>query len=200
EGPPKPIVDTATAATLPFQAAVQQNHPSPLSFARSLLESPTSAYATPNAASTKSVIAADEQSRQNEDLPDAVAAVLAARSQVPRGGNIPALGTSRMTPSTFEAVSTAALPDLPKTPPKTAGTDSAQRVFRLDTGAGSLVPGKRGAPPPRNNSDISTSPRRSAAAASNVPNSMVPKAMMSALDKYETMLQRRRTAGDDLTM
>ena len=200
EGPPTPSVDAATAATLPLQAAFPQNQPSPLSFARSLLESPTSAYATPSAASTKSVIAADEQSRQNEDLPDAVAAVLAARSQVPRGGNIPALGTSRMSPSTFEAVSTAALPDLPKTAPKTAGTDGAEPVFRRNTGAEPVVPGKRGAPPPRNNSDISTSPRRSAAAASNVPNSMVPKAMMSALDKYETMLQQRRTADDDLTM
>ncbi|MEC8135889.1 MAG: hypothetical protein VX107_07010, partial [Pseudomonadota bacterium] len=180
--------------------AFPQNQPSPLSFARSLLESHTSAHATPSAASTKSMIAADEQSRQNKDLPDAVAAVLAARSQVPRGGNIPALGTSRMSPSTFEAVSTAALPDLPKTAPKTAGTDGAEPVFRRNTGAESVVPGKRGAPPPRNNSDISTSPRRSAAAASIVPNSMVPKAMMSALDKYETMLQRRRTAGDDLTM
>ena len=88
EGPPKLIVDTTTAATLPLQAAFPQNQASPLSFARSLLESPTSAYATPSAASTKSVIAADEQSRQNEDLPDAVAAVLAARSQVPRGSNI----------------------------------------------------------------------------------------------------------------
>lgn len=200
EGPPKLIVDTTTAATLPLQAAFPQNQASPLSFARSLLESPTSAYATPSAASTKSVIAADEQSRQNEDLPDAVAAVLAARSQVPRGGNIPALGTSRMSPSTFEAVSTAALPDLPKTAPKTAGTDGAEPVFRRNTGAESVVPGKRGAPPPRNNSDISTSPRRSAAAASNVPNSMVPKAMMSALDKYETMIQQRRSADDDLTM
>ena len=144
EGPPKPIVDTTTAATLPLQAAFPQNQASPLSFARSLLESPTSAYATPSAASTKSVIAADEQSRQNEDLPDAVAAVLAARSQVPRGGNIPALGTSRMSPSTFEAVSTAALPDLPKTAPKTAGTDGAEPVFRRNTGAESVVPGKRG--------------------------------------------------------
>ena len=199
EGPP-PSVDAATAATLPLQAAFAQNQPRPLSFARSLLESPTSAYATPSAASTKSVIAADEQSRQSEDLPDAVAAVLAARSQVPRGGNIPALGTSRMSPSTFEAISTAASPDLLKTAPKTAGTDGADPVFKRNTGAEPLVPGKRGAPPPRNNSDISTSPRRSAAAASNVPNSMVPKAMMSALDKYETMLQQRRNADDDLTM
>jgi hypothetical protein len=146
------------------------------------------------------VIAADEKSRQNENSPDAVAAVLAARSQVPRGGNIPALGTSRMSPSTFEAVSTAALPDLPKTAPRTAGTDGEEPVFRRNTGAEPGVPGKRGAPPLRNNSDISKSPRRSAAAASNVPNSMVPKAMMSALDKYETMLQQRRTADDDLTM
>lgn len=199
EGPP-PSVDAATAATLPLQAAFAHNQPSPLSFARSLLESPTSAYATPSAASTKSVIAADEQSRQSEDLADAVTAVLAARSQVPRGGNIPALGTSRMSPSTFEAISTAALPDLPKTAPKTAGTDGADPVFKRNTGVEPLVPGKRGAPPPRNNSDISTSPRRSAAAASNVPNSIVPKAMMSALDKYETMLQQRRNADDDLTM
>lgn len=200
EGPPTPIVDTTTAATLPLQAAFPQNQPRPLSFARRLLESPTSAYATPSAASTKSVIAADEQSRRNGDSPDAVAAVLAARSQVPRGGNIPALGTSRMSPSTFEAVHTAALPDLPKTAPKTAGTDGAEPIFRRKTGAESVVPGKRGAPPLRNNSDISTSPRRSAAAASIVPNSMVPKAMMSALDKYETMLQQRRTTDDDLTM
>ncbi len=196
EGPPTPSVDATTAATLSLQAAFPQNQPSPLSFARSLLESPTSAHATPSAASTKSMIAADEQSRQNEDLPDAVAAVLAARSQVPRGGNIPALGTSRMSPSTFEAISTAALPDLPKT----AGTEGAEAVLRPNTGAEPVVPGKRGAPPPRNNSDISTSPRRSAVAASNVPNSMVPKAMMSALDKYETMLQQRRTADEDLTM
>ena len=200
EGPPPPSVDALTAATLPLQAAFPQNQPSPLSFARSLLESPTSAYATPSAASTKSMIAADEQSRQNENLPDAVSAVLAARSQVPRGGNIPALGTNRMSPLTFEAISTAELPDLPKTSPKTVGTDSAEPVLRRNTGAEPAVPGKRGAPPPRNNSDFSTSPRRSAAAASSVPNNMVPKAMTSALDKYETMLQQRRTADDDLTM
>jgi len=197
---PTPSVDAAATAALPLQAAFPQNKPSPLSFARNLLESPTSAYATPSAVSTRAVIAADEQSRQSEDMPDAVAAVLAARSQVPRGGNIPALGASRMSPATFETVTSAALPELPKVAQKTADTAAADPVFRRNTGAEPVVPGKRGAPPPRSNSDISTSPRRSAAAASNVPNSMVPKAMMSALDKYESMLLQRRAADDDLTM
>ena len=184
---------------LPLQAAFPQNQPSPLSFARSLLESPTSAYATPSAASTKSVIAADEQSRQNEGLPDAVAAVLAARSQVPRGGNIPALGTSRMTPSTFEAVSTAALPDCRRPRPRQRARTARNQCLDERWARGRWYPESGGtAAAQQFRYQHESAPK--CGRREQCPQHNGTEAMMSALDKYETMLQQRRTADDDLAM
>ena len=197
---PESRPEAASAATLPMNAAFPQKKPSPLSLARTLLESPTSRFAIPNPVSTKAIISADEELRQDQELPDPASAVLAARSQVPRGGNIPALGASRMSPSTFEAVTNALMPDMPNKVAKNRQADGSNMALRRNSAAEPLVPGKRGAPPPRNNSDISTSPRRRAAAASSVPNSTVPNAMISALDKYESMLQQRHNVADDLAM
>ncbi|MBO90122.1 MAG: hypothetical protein CMP14_11415 [Rickettsiales bacterium] len=198
--PPERSPQTQPVATFPIKAALQDKNPSPLSLARTLLESPTSAYATPSVASTKAIVSADEELRQNQHLPDPASAVLAARSQVPRGGNIQALGVSRMSPSNFEAVTSALQPDMPNTAAETRGTDGSRFALSRNSGNGPFVPGKRGAPPLRNNSDISTSPRRSAAAVTNVPNSKVPTAMISALNKYEKMLQQRHNVADDLAM
>ena len=194
----KPEIESA--ATLPINAAFPGKIPSPLSLARTLLVSPTSEFAIPSSVSTKAIISADEESRQGQELPGPASAVLAARSQVPRGGIIPALGASRMSPSTFEAATNALLPDMPNELTKNRKTDGLNPTFKRNSATEPLVPGKRGAPPPRNNSDVSTSPRRRAAAASSVPNSTVPTAMISALDKYESMLQQRHNVADDLAM
>ena len=198
--PPERSPEAAPAATLPIKAALQHKNPSPLSLARTLLESPTSAYATPSVASTKAIVSADEELRQNQHLADPASAVLAARSQVPRGGNIQALGVSRMSPANFEAVTSTLRPDVPKTAAETRGAGGSRFSLSRSSDKEPFVPGKRGAPPLRNNSDISTSPRRRAAAVSNVPNSKVPTAMISALNKYETMLQQRHNVSDDLAM
>ena len=75
-----------------------------------------------------------------------------------------------------------------------AQLDAATNRVR-DT-APNYEPGKRGAPPPRTNFEAQAGGRRRAAAAAAVPN-----AMMSALDKYESMLiNRRQPDSDDLTM
>ena len=191
---------TTLAPRHPIKAAFPQNNPSPLALARTLLVSPTSAYATPSTAATKAVISADEDLRQNQKLPDPASAVLAARSQVPRGGNIQALGVSRMSPTTFETVTSTLLPDIRNTLAITRDAGSSNLESNPTPARDTLVPGKRGAPPPRNNSDIIKSPRRSAAAASSVPNSIVSSAMITALDKYESMLQERHNVADDIAM
>lgn len=185
----------------PLAAAFPQNKPSPLAFARGLLESPGQSIAAPSAEATRSVIAADELNRQQADLPDAVAAVLAARSQVPRAGVIPGITSQRHMPQPA-AVESRNLPPLPAAAkPDSRATAATESSPTKRDGEPAIVPGKRGAPPLRNYALSSVSSRRRSAAGTPVPGSMVPKAMMSALDKYQAMVESRRTtAGDDLTM
>ena len=185
----------------PLTAAFPQNKPSPLAFARGLLESPGQSIAGPSASATRSVIAADEANRQQADLPDPVAAVLAARSQVPRAGAVSGIASQRRSPQPAP-VESQSLPPLPAAARPSSDATTATR-FSPTTRDGEpvIVPGKRGAPPPRNYALSGVSSRRRSSAGTPVPGSMVPKAMMSALDKYQAMVENRRAAAsDDLTM
>lgn len=205
-------VPAASARALPVQpapetppqphaimAAFEKPKPSPLAFARNLVESPKAGIIAPSASATKSVIAADEAMRAKPDMPDPVAAVLAARSQVPRGGSVSGLSAYRKAPVVNASAETTAFTQqaTPKSriaePDKTAGNTQGEAL--------AYQPGKRGAPPLRTNFEAQGGGRRRAAAAAAVPSSMVPNAMMSALDKYESMLlKRNQPADDDLTM
>lgn len=186
-----------TAAAVPnLQSVFSQTTPSPLSVARDLLESPASAYATPTAASTKAVITADENAQRPSEMPEAVAAVLAARSQVPRAGAINGLSAYRQSPGGHQPAGTN-MPQAGFRASRQPGSDAATKLDQPDLSA-AVMPGKRGAPPPR--TTITTNARRQSTAASVVPNSMVPKAMMTALEKYEAMMQSRNSADGDLTM
>ena len=175
-------------------AAFEKQKPSPLSFARGLVESPKAGIIAPSANATKSVIAADEAMRTKPDMPDPVAAVLAARSQVPRGGSVSGLSAYRKAPVMNAAVDTVVLNQKAKPQSNTTQLDGAANRARATTPA--YEPGKRGAPPPRTNFEAKAGGRRRAAVSAAVPN-----AMMSALDKYESMLiKRRQPDSDDLTM
>ena len=177
-----------------IMAAFDKPKPSPLAFARELVESPKAGIIAPSANATKSVIAADEAMRAKPNMPDPVAAVLAARSQVPRGGSISGLSTYRKVPVMNATMDTKALTQKATPQSNIMQLDGAANQAR-DT-APAYEPGKRGAPPPRTNFEAQAGGRRRAAAAAAVPN-----AMMSALDKYESMLMNRRQPdSDDLTM
>lgn len=177
--------------------------PSPLAFARTLLESaPSGSIPTPPPTATRGIIAAEERERQREkSLPDPLSAVLTARSQVPRAGAVPGLDARRATPELA-----AARPPVEKAPLSelSAASDETALARRRDAARRGLigatpdataaetahVAGKRGAPPERQSASTLESARRRATG-TPVPNSMVPKAMMNALDKYETMVQQR---------
>ena len=177
-----------------IMAAFDKPKPSPLAFARELVESPKAGIIAPSANATKSVIAADEAMRAKPNMPDPVAAVLAARSQVPRGGSVSGLSAYRKVPIMNATMDTKALTQKATPQPNITQLDGAANRVR-DT-APAYEPGKRGAPPPRTNFEAKAGGRRRAAASAAVPN-----AMMSALDKYESMLMNRRQPNsDDLTM
>ena len=147
----------------------------------------------PSANATKSVIAADEAMRAKPNMADPVAAVLAARSQVPRGGSVSGLSAYRKVPVMNATMDTKALTQ--KATPQSNITQLDGAANRVRDTAPAYEPGKRGAPPPRTNFEAQAGGRRRAAAAA------VPNAMMSALDKYESMLiNRRQPDSDDLTM
>lgn len=188
----------------PIAAALGQTKsaPSPLAFARDLLESSKPGLVSPSSSAARSIIAADEKMRNQPEMPDPVSAVLSARTQVPRGGAIGGLASYRQSPVVSQSPAPEQnLGQVPYTNNAAAAPAegrSAQPGVRSADAA--IVPGKRGAPPLRTNVATNMSPRRRSAAATAVPNSMVPKAMMSALDKYENMLQVRKKPDEDLTM
>ena len=195
QAPPEPSTPLQPHAIM---AAFEKPKPSPLAFARELLESPKAGIIAPSANATKSVIAADEAMRAKPDMPDPVAAVLAARSQVPRGGSVSGLSAYRKAPVMNAAVDTVALTQ--KATPRSNITQLDGLANQAQDAAPAYEPGKRGAPPPRTNFEAQAGARRRAAAAAAVPTSIVPNAMMSALDKYESMvLNRRQPDSDDLT-
>ena len=180
-----------------IMAAFEKPKPSPLAFARELVESPKAGIIAPSGNATKSLIAADEAMRAKPDMPDPIAAVLAARSQVPRSGSVSGLSAYRKAPVMNAKAETAALTQ--KATPQSRITQLEGAANAARDAAPAYEPGKRGAPPPRTNFKAQGGGRRRAAAA--VPTSMVPNAMMSALDKYESMLlNRRQPDSDDLTM
>ncbi len=181
-----------------IMGAFEKPRPSPLAFARELLESPKTGIIAPSANATKSVIAADEAMRAKPDVPDPVAAVLAARSQVPRGGSVSGLSAYRKAPVMNATAEIAALTQ--KATPQSRITPLEGAANSAQDAAVAYEPGKRGAPPPRTNFEAKGGGRRRAAVAAAVPTSMVPNAMMSALDKYESMLVNRRQPDlNDLT-
>jgi hypothetical protein len=186
----------------PIAAALgqPQSAPSPLAFAREIVESPRSGLAAPSSAATKSIIAADEMMRNQPEIPDSVSAVLAARSQVPRGGAVGGLSTYRRSPVMTESVDKQELGQIPQTASFSAHPITPPTPATSRNGDAVPVPGKRGVPPLRANIAANASPRRRAATSTPVPSSMVPKAMMSALDKYESMVQQRQKPDADLTM
>ena len=193
-GPPASFDPIAAALGQP------QSAPSPLAFAREIVESPRSGLAAPSSAATKSIIAADEMMRNQPEIPDSVSAVLAARSQVPRGGAVGGLSTYRRSPVMTESVEKQELGQIPQTASFSAHPITPPTPATSRNGDAVPVPGKRGVPPLRANIAANASPRRRAATSTPVPSSMVPKAMMSALDKYESMVQQRQKPDADLTM
>ena len=186
----------------PIAAALgqPQSPPSPLSFAREIVESPRSGLAAPSSAATKFIITADEMMRNQPEVPDTVSAVLAARSQVPRGGSVGGLSTYRRSPVMTQPVETQQLGQIAQTASFSVHPITSPTPDNTRNGDTAPVPGKRGVPPLRTNIAANASPRRRAAASTPVPSSMVPKAMMSALDKYEAMVQQRQKPDADLTM
>jgi hypothetical protein len=186
----------------PIAAALGQpkSAPSPLAFAREMVESPRSGLASPSSVATKSIIAADEMMRNQQEISDPVSAVLAARSQVPRGGAVGGLSTYRRSPVMTQPVEQRQLGQIPQTASLSAGPITSPAPANTRNGDAAPVPGKRGVPPLRANVAANLSPRRRAAASTPVPNNMVPKAMMSALDKYESMVQQREKPDADLSM
>ena len=129
-----------------IMAAFEKPKPSPLAFARELVESPKAGIIAPSANATKSVIAADEAMRAKPDMPDPVAAVLAARSQVPRGGSVSGLSAYRKAPVMNATVDTAALTQ--KATPQSRITQLEGAANPARDAAPAYEPGKRGAPPP----------------------------------------------------
>ena len=186
----------------PIAAALGQPQPapSPLAFAREILESPRSGLVAPSSAATKSIIAADEMMRNQPEISNSVSAVLAARSQVPRGGAVSGLSTYRRSPIMTESGEKQELGQIPQTASFSAHPITSPTPANSRNGDAVPTPGKRGAPPLRANIAANASPRRRAATSTPVPSSMVPKAMMSALDKYESMVQQRQKPDADLTM
>ena len=186
----------------PIAAALgqPQSAPSPLAFAREIVESPRSVLAAPSSGATQSIIAADEMMRNQPEIPDSVSAVLAARSQVPRGGSIGGLSTYRQSPVVTDPVETQLLGQIPQTASFSAHPITSPAPTNTRNGDAAPVPGKRGVPPLRANIAANAIPRRRAAASTPVPSIMVPKAMMSALDKYELMVQQRQKPDADLMM
>ena len=196
---PAPSEPRTTLQPHAIMAAFEKPKPSPLAFARELVESPKAGIIAPSANATKSVIAADEAMRAKPDMPDPVAAVLAARSQVPRRSSVSGLSAYRKAPVMNATAESAALTQ--KATPQSRITQLEGPANAARDAAPAYEPGKRGAPPPRTNFVAQGGGRRRAAAAAAVPTSMVPNAMMSALDKYESMLlNRRQPDSDDLTM
>ena len=182
-----------------IMAAFEKPKPSPLAFARELVESPKAGIIAPSANATKSVIDADEAMRSKPEMPDPIAAVLAARSQVPRRSSVSGLSAYRKAPVMNATAESAALTQ--KATPQSKITQLEGAVNAARDAAPAYEPGKRGAPPPRTNFEAQGGVRRRAAAAAAVPTSMVPNAMISALDKYESMLlNRHQPDSDDLTM
>lgn len=186
----------------PIAAALGQpkSAPSPLAFAREMVESPRSALASPSSVATRSIIAADEMMRNQPEISDSVSAVLAARSQVPRGGAVGGLSTYRRSPVMTQPVEERQLGQIPQTASFSAGPITPPATANTRNGDAAPVPGKRGAPPLRANIATNSSPRRRSATSTPVPSSMVPKAMLSALDKYESMVQQRQKPDADLSM
>ena len=180
-------------------AALETPKPSPLTFARNIVESRQTGIAPHSARAISSVIAADEAMRVHPDMSDPVSAVLSARSQVPSKASISGLSSHRNSPVLNAGVETNRLEQsaISRTVSKRSSSenDASGRITHT------YEPGKRGVPPPRSNFAALSRGRRRAAAAAAVPNTMVPKAMISALDKYESMLLNRNRANDkDLTM
>jgi hypothetical protein len=172
--------------------------PSPLAFARELVESPRSSLASPSSVATKSIIAADEMMRNQSEISESLSALLSARNQVPRGGSINGLSTYRLSPVMTQPVETAQLGQIPQTASFSAQPITSPAPSNTRNANAVPEPGKRGVPPLRTNIAANASPRRRAAASTPVPSSMVPKAMISALDKYETMVQQRQKPDADL--
>lgn len=179
-------------------AALEKPRPTPLAFARDLLESPKTGIIGASANATKSIIEADEAMRGQPNMPDPVSAILAARSQVPSSSSIPDLAPYRSSlqvsaPNTAQELKQAALPSNDLKPLRVAKNPPGGAPL-------SFEPGKRGVPPPRGPFATNSIGRRQAAASAAVPNAMVPKAMISALDKYESMVRsRNNSSNDDLT-
>ena len=186
----------------PIAAALgqPQSAPSPLAFAREIVESPRSIMAAPSSGATKSIIAADEMMRNQPEITDSVSAVLAARSQVPRGGSISGLSTFRRSRVITDPVEIQQLGQIQQTASFSAHPINSPTPTNIRNGDAAPVPGKRGVPPLRSNIAANAISRRRAAASTPVPNIMVPKAMMSALDKYELMVQQRQKPDADLMM
>jgi hypothetical protein len=174
--------------------------PSPLVFAREMVESPRSGLASPSSVATKSIIAADEMMRNQAEISDSVSAVLAARSHVPRGGSVNGLSTYRLSPVMTQPVETRQLGQISQTASFSDHSITSLNPGNPRNGDAVTVPGKRGAPPLRANIAANVSPRRRNATSTPVPSSMIPKAMLSALDKYESMVQKRQKPDADLTM
>jgi hypothetical protein len=183
----------------PIAAALGQpkSAPSPLAFAREMVESPRSSLASPSFAATKSIITADEMMRNQPEISDSVSAILSARSQVPRGGSVSALSTYRRSPVMTQPVEAQQLGQIPQTASFSSHPITSPTLGNMRNGDMVPIPGKRGVPPLRVNIANNTSPRRRAATSTPVPSSMVPKAMMSALDKYESIIQQRQKLDAD---
>jgi hypothetical protein len=186
----------------PIAAALGQpkSAPSPLAFAREMVESPRSSLASPSSVATKSIIAADEMMRNHPEISDSVSAILSVRSQVPRGGPVSGLSTYRRSPVITQPIETRQFGQIPQTASFAAHPISPPTPGNTLNGDAVPIPGKRGAPPLRSNIAANASPRRRTAASTPVPSSMVPKAMISALDKYESMVQQRQKPDADLSM
>jgi hypothetical protein len=147
---------------------------------------------------TRSMIAADEMMRNQSEISESLSALLSARNQVPRGGSINGLSTYRLSPVMTQPVETAQLGQIPQTASFSAQPITSPAPSNTRNANAVPEPGKRGVPPLRTNIAANASPRRRAAASTPVPSSMVPKAMISALDKYETMVQQRQKPDADL--
>jgi hypothetical protein len=174
--------------------------PSPLAFARAMVESPRSSLASPSSVATKSIIAADEMMRNQPKISDSVSAILSAQSRVPQRASVGGLSTYRRSPVMTQPVETRQLGQIPQTASFSAHPITSPAPGNTRNGDAIPVPGKRGAPPLRANFVANASPRRHAATSTPVPSNMIPKAMISALNKYETMIQQREKQGDDLAM
>jgi hypothetical protein len=178
----------------PIAAALGQpkSAPSPLAFAREMVESPRSSLASPSSVATKSIITADEMMRNQPEISDTVSAILSARSQVPQGGSVSGLSTYRRSPVMTQPIEAQQLGQISQTASYSVHPITSPASDNMRNGDMVPIPGKRGAPPLRVNIAANTSPRRRAATSTPVPSSMVPKAMMSALDKYESIIQQRQ--------